>query len=53
MDLDIEDYLVLNNIMPFTTVLDPKRRKIVFSHNYEKTKIDSYDSSPLEQILNS
>ena len=42
--------------MPFTRELDILSQKseitYAFSHNYARIKIDSYDSLPLEKILN-
>ena len=46
-------YLALKN-MPFFIGLDTLQAKKMVSHNYARTKVDSYDSLPLEKtsILN-
>ena len=56
MGLDIKYYLVLKKMMLFPIELryfTSRKSGItyVFSHNYERIKIDSSDSLPLEKTL--
>ena len=55
MELDIWHYLELKNTIQSTTGLDLVEVKsgitYPFSHNYARTKADSYDSLPLEKTL--
>ena len=57
MELDIYYNLELKNMISFTTGLDILYElKLVLHitvifHSYEKTKVDSYDSFPLEKNI--
>ena len=53
--LDIEYYLEVKNVIPYSTGLDLISVKsgiiYIISHNYAKIKVDSYDSLPLEKTM--
>ena len=53
--LDIEYYLEVKNLIPYSTGLDLINVKsgiiYIISHNYAKIKVDSYDSLPLEKTM--
>ena len=53
--LDIEYYLEVKNMIPYSTGLDLINVKngiiYIISHNYAKIKVDSYDSLRLEKTM--
>ena len=52
MELGIQYYLEVRNMIPFTTGLDISVKSViayVISHNYARIKVDSYDSLPVEK----
>ena len=52
MDLHSFYYSVLKNMIPFTIGLDKKSDiRYVFSCNYARVKVDSYDSLPIAKML--
>ena len=57
MELPIQYYLEVKNMVSFTTVLFILQEGVksgityVISHNYTKIKVDSYNSLPLEKTV--
>ena len=53
MEVDIQYYLEMKNMISFTTGLDIlQEQKVVlyvFPNNYAKIKVDSHDSLPLKK----